>query len=123
MKRNFFRMIAVAGILAGGCLSASAAERLVVNVPFSFVMGGLEFQPGYYTLDESNNGVLTVYGEGHGAMVITVPSELSKTGNAASSLHFIKDGHTYHLVGYQAEGTTGRAIDTPTEHKLLIGTR
>ena len=78
MKRNFFQFVAVAGVLMAGSLSASAAERLRVNVPFSFVMAGLEFQPGQYTVDESNTGVLTVQGEGHGAAVLTIPAELSK---------------------------------------------
>ena len=75
MKRNFVKWIAVAGILAGGSLAASAAENLRVNVPFSFVLAGLEFQAGQYTLEQSNSGVLTLQGEGHGAMAITVPAE------------------------------------------------
>ena len=67
MKRNFLKMIAMTGVLLGGGLSASAAEHLRVNVPFSFVLAGLEFQPGQYTVDQSNSGVLTVVGEGRGA--------------------------------------------------------
>ena len=124
MKLNFFQFVAIAGVLLGGSLTASAAERLIVNVPFSFVVAGLEFQPGQYTVDQNNSGVLTVYGEGHGAVVITTPAELSKS-NAASSLRFVTDGHEYHLVGVRMDGETDRAINSPVyrEHKLSIATR
>lgn len=124
MKRNFVQFVAVAGVLMAGSLSASAAERLRVTVPFSFVLAGLEFQAGQYTVDESNSGVLTVQGEGRGAVVITVPGEVSKSG-AASSLRFVTDGHEYHLVGVQMDGDSSRAVSTPTlrEHKLSIASR
>ena len=124
MKRNFFQFVAVAGVLMAGSLSASAAERLRVNVPFSFVLAGLEFQAGQYTVDESNSGVLTVQGEGRGAAVITIPAELSKSSTPAS-LRFVTDGKEYHLVGVQMEGEMSRAVNSPTyrEHKLSIVSR
>jgi hypothetical protein len=124
MKRNFLKLVAVGGVLMGGCLSASAAEHLRVNVPFSFVLAGLEFQPGQYTVDESNSGVLTVIGEGHGAAVLTIPAEMSKPSTPAS-LRFVTDGHSYHLVGVQMDGTESRAVnsDTYREHKLSISAR
>jgi hypothetical protein len=123
MKRNFFQFVAVAGVLLAGSLSASAAERLTVNVPFSFVLAGLEFQPGHYTVGESNSGILTVQGEGRGAAVITIPAEVSK--GAATALRFVTDGHEYHLVGVQMDGDMSRAINSPVyrEHKLSIASR
>jgi hypothetical protein len=124
MKRNFLNVVAVAGILLGGSLTASAAERLRVNVPFSFVLAGLEFQPGQYTVDSNNNGVLMLQGEGRGAAVITLPAETSKT-SPASSLRFVTDGHEYHLVGVQMDGEPSRAINSPVyrEHKVAMGSR
>ena len=124
MKRILFNVVAVAGVLLGGSLTASAAERLRVNVPFSFVLAGLEFQPGQYTVDSSNNGVLTVQGEGHGAAVLTVPAELAKAG-AATALRFTTDGHEYRLVGLQVEGEVTRTVPTSSyqEHKLAIASR
>jgi hypothetical protein len=124
MKRNFLKLVAVGGILFAGSLTASAAESLRVNVPFSFVLAGLEFQPGQYTVVENNNGVLIVSGEGRGAAVITIPAELSKL-STASSLRFVTDGHEYHLVGVQMEGEDARAVNSPTlrEHKLSIASR
>ncbi len=121
MKRNFFKLVAIAGVLFGGSLSASAAEHLRVNVPFSFVLAGLEFQPGQYTVEESNSGVLTLIGEGHGAAVLTIPAELSKASTPAS-LRFVTDGKEYHLVGVQMDGEQSRAVDSPMyrEHKLSI---
>ena len=97
---------------------------LLIAFPFSFVLAGLEFQPGMYTVDESNNCVLTVIGRSGGAAVITLPAETSKA-SAPNSLRFVTDGHEYHLVGVQIEGETSRAIDSPSyrEHKLSMGTR
>jgi len=124
MKRNFLKLVAIAGVLVGGSLSASAAERLSVNVPFSFVLAGLEFQPGHYTIDESSSGLLTVTGEGRGAVVVTIPTELSKS-NAVSSVRFVTDGHEYHLVAVQLDSENSRAVDSQVyrEHKLSIGSR
>jgi hypothetical protein len=124
MKRNLYRFVALAGVLMSGSLAVSAAERLRVNVPFTFVMSGLEFQPGEYFVKENNNGVITVQGEGRGAMAITVPAELSRSG-AASSLRFVTDGHEYHLVGLQVEGEMSRAVPSPVlrEHKLAVAPR
>ncbi len=123
MKLTFSKMIAVVGVLAGGCLSASAAEHIRVNVPFSFVLAGLEFQPGQYDVEQNNNGVLTVTGEGHGAMVMTIPGEMGKTPSA-TSVRFVTDGHEYHLVGLRTEETS-REVDSQAyrEHKLSIATR
>jgi hypothetical protein len=124
MKRNFLKAMAVTGVLLGGSLTASAAERLRVNVPFSFVLAGLEFQPGQYMVDSSNNGVLTVQGAGHGAAVLTIPAELAKSGTA-TALRFTTDGHEYRLVGLQVEGEVSRAVPEPAyrEHKLAIASR
>jgi hypothetical protein len=123
MKRNFFKCVAVAGVLFGGSLAASAAEHLRVNVPFSFVLAGLEFQPGQYTVDESSSGLLTVSGGGRGALVLTTPTEL-KAG-AATALRFSNDGREYHLVGVQVEGEVGRSVNTSTiqERKLTMASR
>lgn len=124
MKRNFLKMIAITGVLLGAGLSASAAEHLRVNVPFTFVLAGLEFQPGQYTVNESNNGVLTVTGEGRGAMVMTIPAEM-KGSAPTGALHFVKDGPEYHLVGVQTSGDQSRAVDSQTyrEHRLSIASR
>jgi hypothetical protein len=123
MKRNFVKFVAIAGVLLGGSLAASAAERIKVNVPFSFVLAGLEFQPGQYTVNESNAGVLTVQGEGRAAMVVTVPAEVKSS--APSSLHFVTDGRAYHLVAVQLDGEPGRAVNSTVyrDHKLSIGSR
>jgi hypothetical protein len=124
MKRNLYKLVAVAGVLLGGSLAASAAERLVVDVPFSFVLAGIEFQPGHYMVDEANNGVLTVSGAGHGALVLTTPVELARSG-AASALRFVNDGRDYHLVGVQVEGEVGRSVNATSYlgRKLSMGTR
>jgi hypothetical protein len=124
MKRNFFKLVALGGVLMGGSLSASAAEHLRVNVPFAFVLAGLEFQPGHYTVEETNSGILTVIGEGRGAAVLTIPAETSRT-NASTALRFVTDGHEYHLVGVQVDGEQSRAIGSESyrDHKLSIGSR
>ena len=111
MKRNLVQFVAVAGVLLGGGVTASAAERLRVNVPFAFVLAGLEFQAGQYTVNSSDNGVLMVQGAGHGAAVLTIPAEQSKSG-AGTALRFTTDGHEYRLVGLQVEGEVSRTVPT-----------
>jgi hypothetical protein len=122
MKRNFSKFVAVAGVLLGGSLAASASERLTVKVPFSFVLAGLEFQPGQYTVDQATNGILMVQGGGRGALVMTSPAELSNA-NGVSSLRFVTDGREYHLVSVQIGGDVSRSVNTntPQERKLSIG--
>jgi hypothetical protein len=124
MKRNLYKLVAVAGVLLGGSAAASAAEHLTVNVPFSFVVAGLEFQAGQYSIDEASNGVLTVIGGGHGAAVLTTPTEFTRAG-AATALRFTSDGREYHLVGVQVEGEMSRSVNatTPQERKLSMASR
>jgi hypothetical protein len=124
MKRNLSKFVAVTGILLGGSLAASAAEHLAVDVPFSFVLAGLEFQPGHYSVDESSNGVLTVSGGGHGALVLTTPAEMTRAG-AGTALRFANDGREYHLIGVQVEGEVSRSVNAPAppERKLTMAGR
>jgi hypothetical protein len=124
MRHNLYKFVAVAGVLFGGSVAASAAEHLVVNVPFSFVLAGLEFQPGQYTVDESSNGVMTVSGGGRGALVLTTPAELTKAGGT-TALRFSNDGREYHLVGVQVEGEVSRSVNAPSiqERKLTMAGR
>ena len=124
MKLDFYKFVAVTGVLLGGSLVASAAEHMVVNVPFAFVLAGLEFQPGQYSVDQNSNGVLTVSGGGRGALVLTTPAELTKAG-ASSAVRFSTDGHEYHLVGVQVEGEMSRSVNgiVPPVRKLTMASR
>jgi hypothetical protein len=124
MKRNFYQLVALAGVLFGGSVAASAAEHIVVHVPFSFVLAGLEFQPGQYSVDQSSNGVLSLSGGGRGALVLTTPTEMTPAG-AATALRFTNDGREYHLTGVQVVGEVSRAVNVPTvpERKLSMASR
>jgi hypothetical protein len=124
MKLNLFKTFTLAGafLVSGAAFSASAGQRLHVNVPFSFVLAGQEFAPGQYRIDQSDNGLITVQGEGRAAVVLSVPSDSKKTTDI-SGLSFTSSQDREYLVGVHVEGERARAIPVTAERKLSITSR
>jgi hypothetical protein len=125
MKLRTFKTIALASVLgiAGAALPASASQNLRVNVPFSFMLAGQEFSAGQYRVEQSDNGLIIVQGEGHAAAVLSIPSNLAKRRDT-SSLHFATSDSREYLVGVQIEGEGIRAIPrTGFERKLTVASR
>jgi hypothetical protein len=98
---------------AGLANASSNTSFLRVNVPFGFVVGGQDLQPGEYTLYETDGGVLTVQGEGKTIAVITTPGkggeEVKKT-----SLRFTNAANHEYLVGVGVEGEGSRSVPVPS---------
>ncbi|HMF76446.1 MAG TPA: hypothetical protein VK604_12355 [Bryobacteraceae bacterium] len=126
MKRTLFQALTLATVLSGSgaFFSASASEKLTVDVPFSFVVGTKAFAAGHYQVQENNDGVIIVQGEGQGAAVMSVPAELSRTGPATGLRFTSSQSHEY-LSGVQVEGEGSRAIPVKafTERKLTVSSR
>ena len=125
MKLRTFKTIALASALgiAGAALPASASQNLRVNVPFSFMLAGQEFSAGQYRVEQSDNGLIIVQGEGHAAAVLSIPSNLAKRPDT-SSLHFATSDSREYLVGVQIEGEGIRAIPgAGSERKLTVASR
>jgi hypothetical protein len=125
MKRKLFKSIALAALIGsfGAVLPASAGQLLRVNVPFSFVVAGKEFSPGQYRVEQAENGLIFVQGEGHAAAVMSYPGSLDKS--SGTGLRFTTDQSREVLVGVQIEGETSRAIPVRSfaERKLTISSR
>jgi hypothetical protein len=126
MKLRTFKTIALASALgiAGAALPASASQVLRVKVPFSFVLAGQEFSAGQYRVNQSDNGLIIVQGEGRAVAVLSIPSDLAK-GSDTSSLHFATSDSREYLVGVQVMGEGTRAIPHSgnQERKLTVAAR
>jgi hypothetical protein len=121
MKQVIFKTIAFAGALmiSGAAFTASAGERLRVNVPFSFMVGNTQFAAGEYRIEASDNGLLTLQGEKSAAMVLTTPAEMTKSGT--TGLRFTSNNSHAYLTTVQVEGEAARELSFsgPT-HKLTM---
>jgi hypothetical protein len=126
MKLRTFKTIALASALgiAGAALPAPASQVLRVKVPFSFVLAGQEFSAGQYKVDQSDNGLIIVQGEGRAVAVLSIPGDLTKPSDS-SSLRFAKSESRAYLVGVQVEGEGTRAIPRVAyqERKLTVASR
>jgi hypothetical protein len=126
MKLRTFKTIAFAFAFAitGAALPASASQVLRVKVPFPFVLGGQEFSAGQYRVDQSDNGLIIVQGEGRAVAVLSTPGDLAKRPDT-SSLHFATSDSREYLVGVQVEGEGVRAIPriVSQERRLTVASR
>jgi hypothetical protein len=121
MKQNMFKTLVIAGVItiSGAVLPASAAERLHVSVPFSFMVSGTKMAAGDYNIIQSDNGIVTLEGAKTSAMVLTVPSDYSK-GNTAA-LSFTKSESNPVLTSIQISGSVSREIPQhATERKVAL---
>ncbi len=118
---KLFRTIYAFGVLAIPSLvaAASSSQILQVHVPFSFVMAGQEFNPGDYRIQQSDNGIVLVQGNGKAAMALSAPCSFGKTGSP-SSLQFNGNQEHEYLVGFHIEGEPSRAIPVRSEESRKL---
>ena len=94
--------------IGGAVLPASAAERLHVNVPFSFMVGSTKMPAGEYNITQSENGMVMLSGTKASAMVLTVPADYTK--NNTSGLAFTANADNPVLTSIQISGAVSRDI-------------
>ena len=113
---KLFKTIYTFGVLAipSALSAASPSQSLQVHVPFSFVMAGQEFNPGNYRVQQNDNGIVFVQGNGKAAMALSTPGSFGKPG-APSSLQFTSDQEREYLTGIHVEGEPSRAIPARLE--------
>jgi len=109
MKLNTFKRLSIASVITitAAASLASAAERLRVSVPFSFMVGNTKMAAGNYSITQSENGMVTIEGAKTSAMVLTVPGEI--TGNTTSALSFTGDSNPV-LKAIVVSGSVSREI-------------
>jgi len=120
MKQNIFKTVTIASALmiSGAAFSASAGERLRVNVPFSFMVGNTQFAAGEYRIEQADNGILTVQGAKMSAMILTTPSDVAKTGT--TGLYFTNSNSHAYLTTVQVEGAPARELPSNTTVKVTM---
>ena len=103
--------------------AATASHNLRVSVPFAFVVAGEHFKPGNYEVTESQNGVITVQGEGKAAAVLSIPGQ-SPSATEVSMVSF-KNSHSQpYLSGVVVEGESRLVpVTTYQARTLRIATR
>jgi hypothetical protein len=102
------------GIFAG---SARAQERVVVKVPFKFMMRGQEFSAGRYGISREGF-MLAVRGmdNGSGGFALAVPADGQDPAGDQPALVFTRgeDGREYELSEIWESDTEGLAIPEPS---------
>ncbi len=98
--------------------AASNGQMLQVHVPFSFMVGAQQFAAGDYRVQQTDNGVLFVQGEGKAVAAITVPADL-KAGSSSSLRFTNAEQHSY-LTGVQVQGESARALVLPVQDQRKV---
>jgi hypothetical protein len=96
--KKILKFAGLFGALALGTAIVSAApdaDSMRVDVPFSFVLAGKVFPAGYYTIQQTNSGVLLVSGQGTAAMTLTIPGDPVKSGSLPGVRFIPSNGHEY----------------------------
>lgn len=108
---KLFRTICALGGLAlpSIAMAASSSQALQVHVPFSFMLAGEEFAPGDYRIQQANNGLIFIQGNGKAAITLSMPCSPGKLGTP-SSLQFTSDQQREYLTGVNVDGEPSRAI-------------
>ena len=92
--------------------AASSTQTLQVHVPFSIM-----FAAGDYRIQQTDNGVIIVQGEGKAVAALSNPAEF-KPGTT-SSLRFTSADQHY-LTGVQVQGESSRSIPVPSEDQRKL---
>lgn len=102
--------VGLLGALASGSLleASDYSHSMRVNVPFSFVVAGQQFQAGEYDVRETTNGVITFQGAGKAIAVISSPLATPKWGEPAA-LRFSNTADR-EVVSVVLEGEGRRAV-------------
>ena len=122
---KMFKTLRLASVLAlaGMANAADYNHALHVNVPFAFAVAGQQFSPGDYEVKESDNGIITIQGEGNAAMVISRPLASAKQ-NEESGLLFTKSGNRDLLsIAVEGEGSRSIPVHSVIERELALTPR
>ncbi|MBV8068669.1 MAG: hypothetical protein JO270_02095 [Acidobacteriaceae bacterium] len=116
MKKMFqaltvFAMLAFAGLAS----AADIGNSFRIHVPFAFTVGPKQFAAGDYLVQQTDSGLLFVTGGGTGVAVISIPSEMTRTG-VSTGLVFSNS----RLVAVQVNGEGTRAVPTGVTQERTI---
>ncbi|MGH9901376.1 MAG: hypothetical protein ACRD68_06070 [Pyrinomonadaceae bacterium] len=120
MKKHALKLFAVAVLLtaaaAPAVVRAQSARRIVVHIPFEFIVGRKTLPAGEYTVSQAlrnSDKVLVVRGAGGAEMIVTGPAEAggARRAEQAARLDFHQYGEQYFLFRVWAPGASvGREL-------------
>ncbi len=114
MKTQMLRIAVIAMTLlaASAAVAQGTVGDVVVNVPFAFVVGTHQMQPGRYVVAPMTQGILRIYDTqvSHNQLLFPVNSTQSNTRTDAK-LVFHRYGDTYFLSEvWNGRGDIGRQL-------------
>jgi len=106
MKRNSFRLLLVflGAVLFAAAASAGDSDRLVVNIPYDFVVGGNTLQAGTYTvrpLSDTSKFPLCISSFEHRTTVYILADEVEPSSHIKGSVTFVNAGDQHFLTRIQ----------------------
>ncbi len=102
--------------------AASFSQTLLVHVPFAFMMAGQQFAPGDYRVEQSDNGLVLVHGEGKAAATLSFPAGIAKTGSTPG-LKFVSSDNKEYLIGVEGETERTLTVSPQLDRKLILSSR
>ena len=134
MKRNSFRLLVVffGAVLFAAAASAGDLDRLVVNIPYDFVVEGKTLPAGTYTvrpLSDSSKFPLSISSFENRTAVYFLAGEVEPSSHVKGSLTFVNAGDQHFLTRIQ----TGAHVfnlhvsakdvqEAANQHSYLTGT-
>ena len=106
MKRNYFRLFVVflGAALLAGVASADAVDRIVVNIPYSFVANGKTLPAGSYIvhrLSPTNYYPLSISSRENGDTVFVQSIEVKEASGDHPSVAFLVSGDQHFLTSIE----------------------
>src|SRR5215472_6665458 len=133
MNRNSFRLSVfsfVAALLAAAA-SAGDLDRLVVNIPYDFVVSGKTLPAGTYTvqrLSDNDEHPLSINCVEHRSSAIIVAGEVEPAVQAHPAVTFLNSGDQHFLTRIQTGQhvfnlrVSNKALQGPVSSQTLSGT-
>jgi hypothetical protein len=126
MKIQLLRTaVFVIGLLAVSATVAQTRGDVIVNVPFSFVVGNHQMQPGRYIVKPMTYGILRIFDsqDSENQTLASVHSVESRTATSAK-LVFHRYGDSYFLAQvWTGNGDIGRELPTSKAEKEIASGR
>ena len=125
MKKQVLRIVvgAVALLAALAAVAQNSSGKVLVNVPFEFVVGSQHMPPGRYMVTSAANGFLQIHDTevADNQMFLPVNSIYSNSPKDAK-LVFHRYGDTYFLAEVWNGGAIGREVlKSKAEKEILAG--
>jgi hypothetical protein len=126
MKKQVLRIVvsAMALLACLGAMAQAPSGKILVNVPFEFVINNHHMQPGRYLVTSAANGFLQIHDTevADNQMFLQVNS-ISSNKPTEAKLVFHRYGDTYFLAEvWNGNGDVGReVVKSKAEKEILAG--